>query len=374
MFPKVSSFIFTVCQLGAEAALKAEIVRNHPTLKFAFSRPGFLTFKSEKPVSGNFELNSIFSRAYGLSFGKIKGSDLPAEVVEIIRQWGDSVSAIHFWERDLHIPGEEPKGFLPGKFVDTIQPRLFNAIRATQPKMTVNPRTAVSNGTGILDLVVVEPEEWWVGYHLHGPFHSPFPGGRAQIDMPTAAPSRAFIKMEEAITWSQAPLKPGDIAVELGSAPGGAVYSLLMRGLKVVGIDPAQMDPKILKHRDFMHIRSPVSDVLREDLPERVDWLVLDMNVSPAISIFAVDRLVTRMKSSLLGVLLTVKLNQWKMAEQIPSMLDHLRAMGISQLRATQLSNNRREIFIYGLTRKGLQRRTNTTLKITGQDRRKANL
>src|SRR6186997_3062423 len=39
------SFIFATCQVGAEPALKTELARVWPDFKFAYSRPGFLTFK-----------------------------------------------------------------------------------------------------------------------------------------------------------------------------------------------------------------------------------------------------------------------------------------------------------------------------------------
>jgi hypothetical protein len=80
------------------------------------------------------------------------------------------------------------------------------------------------------------------------------------------------------------------------------------------------------------------------------------MNVEPRISLYAVDRLGSRMKDSLLGVILTVKLNQWKFADEIPHMIEHIKAMGMSRVRVAQLSFNRQEIVIYGLTRKGAAR------------------
>ena len=40
-----SAFLFLTCQRGAEAAIKQEIGREWRLMRFAFSRPGFLTFK-----------------------------------------------------------------------------------------------------------------------------------------------------------------------------------------------------------------------------------------------------------------------------------------------------------------------------------------
>ena len=38
-------FLFAVAQAGAERPLKNEVARVHPQLRFAFSRPGFVTFR-----------------------------------------------------------------------------------------------------------------------------------------------------------------------------------------------------------------------------------------------------------------------------------------------------------------------------------------
>jgi 23S rRNA (cytidine2498-2'-O)-methyltransferase len=341
-----SQFIFTTCQVGAEPALKTEIKREHPSLKFAFSRPGFLTFKSEQPLSLDFELKSVFARTYGLSVSK---SDR-AGAIQLIRDTEASLRALdkpihlHIWERDQHTPGEEPKGFVTDVWANSLRDELKR--KATTPK----------EGELVLDVIAVEENQVWVGAHQHSPSHSRFPGAKPEIVVPEEAPSRAYLKLEDAIAWSEAPIHKGDIAVEIGSAPGGASYALLQRGVNVVGIDPGAMAPVVANHEGYHHIQEPVAGVRREDLPEEVQWLLLDMNVAPDLTMFQVDRLVSRMLGSLLGVILTIKLNNWKIADQIPSFLEHIKAMGMVYVRATQLASNKQEFLIYGLTRRGVAR------------------
>ncbi len=66
------SFLFVTCQVGAEPALKKELAREHPDLKFAYSRPGFVTFKREgSPLTPEFFLKSVFARTFGLSLEKL---------------------------------------------------------------------------------------------------------------------------------------------------------------------------------------------------------------------------------------------------------------------------------------------------------------
>ena len=100
-----------------------------------------------------------------------------------------------------------------------------------------SPSTCLSTYAGPL-----KDEAFLVGYHTHTskprsrPRHSPFPGGKMDIILPPEAPSRAYLKIQEALLWSEAPLKSGDVVVEIGSAPGGASLALLNRGCTVVGI------------------------------------------------------------------------------------------------------------------------------------------
>lgn len=357
-----TSFLFTCCQTGAEAALKTEIAREHPALRFAYSRTGFVTFKQSDggALDPGFELKSVFARAYGLSTGKTTTADATPIVAlarELSELGGGKAPRIHVWERDQHFPGDEPLGFVAGLWEQAAR----EAILKADPKLetALSGDSLPADGDLVLDVVAVGAEEWWFGYHRHSPFHAPWPGGRPRIVLPADAPSRAYVKLEEAIRWSQAPVKSGDMAVEIGSAPGGASFALIERGLRVVGIDPGEMDPRVLSSRSFKHIKKPVAQVLREELPSQVEWLLLDMNVEPRISMYAVDRLATRlMKGGLLGVFLTIKLNQWRIANEIPSMLDHVKAMGMVRVRATQLPSNRQEILVFGLTQLGLRRRS----------------
>ena len=357
-------FLFVTCQVGAEPALKKELAREHPELRFAYSRPGFVTFKrvDNQPIQADFELRSVFARAYGQSIGKAVSSSQVIEQAQLVYNEAGKPLRLHVWERDRFAPGEEPKGFAAGSWAG----KWKKSIAAVGSPLFASGELA-AEGESVFDLVILdgdgEGNEAWMGTHIHSRAHSPYPGGNTPIELPAEAPSRAYLKLEESVRWAQAPLKAGDVAVEIGSAPGGASYALLQRGISVVGIDPGDMDPRVLRFRSmgnpgevwFKHIQKTVATVPRESLPASIHWLLLDMNVAPSVSLFAVDRLVSRI-DSLLGVLLTVKLNDWKFADQIPSMLDHVKAMGMVRIRAAQLSHHRQEIAIFGLTRKGLLR------------------
>jgi 23S rRNA (cytidine2498-2'-O)-methyltransferase len=344
-----SRFLFTVCQAGAEAALKRELAEKHPDLAFAFSRPGFVTFRRAEgapPLPPDFDPGAVFARAWGVSRGK-GGA---AEAAALARAAG-GMPLLHVWEREGFLPGDEPPGFERGKAAAAAEA----AIRAAAPGLFADTSEACE-GDLVVDVALVDGGPWWLGIHRHRAGRSRWPGGRAPLALPPEAPSRAWLKLEEALDWTGAPVRAGDVAVELGSAPGGAAWALLQRGLRVVGIDPAEMDPRVLAHPAFTHLRSPVAGVPRESLPPEVHWLLLDMNVAPSVSVFAVDRLATRLRDSLLGLVLTVKLNEWKTARELPHILEHVAAMGMAKVRAVQLAQHRQELLVYGLSRKGLAR------------------
>lgn len=355
-------FIFTVCQAGAESALKRELGRAHPELRPAYSRPGFVTFKvaEGKAPGPDLELKSVLAREYGLSIGKSPG--IPEPVLEAASRFrAASGRAVHLrvFERDRHEPGSEPPGFDPFAEADRAEARIREAAR--EPGVLAARGSAPGPGDPVLDVCLVEPDEWWLGEHLHHTgSHFAEAGGRTRLSLPAEAPSRAFLKVEEAIRWLSLPMREGDVAVEIGSAPGGASFALLERGVSVTGIDPGEMAPQVLKYGKkgarFTHLRAPVAGVPRAELPERAQWLLADMNVLPGVTLSATTQVAGWLEQDLVGVILTLKLNDWNLVDEIPEMLERVRAMGMARVRARQLSTNRREFCAIGLTRRGLAR------------------
>ena len=184
-----------------------------------------------------------------------------------------------------------------------------------------------------------------------------------------AAPSRAYYKLEEAIVAADLPLRAGDVAVELGSAPGGASYALLRRGLAVHGVDPGAMDPIVLDYgiggasggaggpRRFTHHACTMGQVHRGDLPRDLHWVIADVNLAPQIALQTVRRLAARPRSALQGIVVTLKLDDWRALRHLPRWRRQIEAMGMVEVGVKQLSSNRMELFSYGLTRAGVARR-----------------
>ena len=353
-------FLFCVCQTGAEGAVTEELVRARPDLRRSFARPGLITFKGGVQFSAEVVVDAVFVRAFGASIGPAKDLDAVIAAVQRYCPEGQAVR-LHVWERDVAKPGDEPDGHVYGPRAAEVQAQLEAVWARTDRPLLAGQRA--EGDDWVLDVIVAGDEPWWLGFHRHGPGHAPTPGGRLTVDMPPNAPSRAYRKLEEALMWSRAPLRAGDTAVEIGSSPGGASYALLRRGVNVYGIDPAKMAPVVLDfNKDqpgnhFIHLDRPMSMVHRTDLPTELHWVLLDVNLAPQVALITARRLAAHPRPALMGVLLTLKLDDWKAVHHVPRFIKSISSMGMLEVKATQLPSNRMELFVCGLTGPGLARR-----------------
>src|SRR5262249_14616804 len=129
---EISKFLFATCQVGAENALKREIARVWPEFRFAYSRPGFLTFKLPNGATppDDLDLRSTFARAYGLSLGKATGATLDERIRQVWDLVGKlPVDDVHAWPRDIHEPGA--RDYEPGMTTAALE--IASAIRAAAP-------------------------------------------------------------------------------------------------------------------------------------------------------------------------------------------------------------------------------------------------
>lgn len=346
-------FILVTCQIGAETAVKHEMARRWPDFHFAYSRPGFLTFKlpPEHKLRPDVDLGSVFARASAFSVGKVKGSD-PEQMARDVWQvyQGRAPRRLHVWQRDTVKPGEE--GFVGPVSATTAE--IADRLRQCCPHPesladdAVDPRRPASSGDQVLDCVVVQPDEWWVGQHQAKSGQSLWPGGAMWLEPPADMVSRAWLKMEEGLRWSRLPIPAGARCAELGSSPGGASQALLNRGMIVTGVDPAEMHPSVLSHPNFTHVRRRSNQVRRREF-RKIRWLMADMNVAPNYTLDAVESLVTHPEIRVRGMLLTLKLITWDLADEVPDYLQRIRGWGYNLVRARQMLHNRQEICVAAL-------------------------
>jgi 23S rRNA (cytidine2498-2'-O)-methyltransferase len=323
-------FVFVVTNVATAPHAKSEVLRVHPEARFAFSRPGLLTFK-HPAASPSFGDDLVLTRVAGQSLGQ--ASDVDA-LLALVPPERHAQVAWHVFPRD---PEHE------GSIAHATLLRESLAARGLT-------RTVPALGETVIDVAVAEGEPSFVGHHVHGPGRWSVAGGLPGVVVPDLSPSRAFAKLEEAWLWSGLSPRPGSVVVELGAAPGGATLACLLRGLPVVAFDPGALDPRV---RDFVgpngarvvfHER-PAGTAKREELPADARFLVSDMNLAPPVALRYVAR-VRAMLPKLEAAILTIKLNDEKMIEPLSRWIELVRAMRFSDVRATQLPSHRQEMVI----------------------------
>jgi 23S rRNA (cytidine2498-2'-O)-methyltransferase len=342
-------FVFVLSQPHVKDWLKADFARNHPELSLAFSRPGLLTFKSQRTeILKDFVPKSVFVRHYGFSLGNVLNINEIGPLLLVFT----SRLRLHVFARD---EGESQ----PLASSEVLQPIRRELIAAFPNRFYdgENPEP----GDIVLDVVIPngkkEAEPWFVGWHEHVAGRSLLPGSVARAPQPSHAPSRAWSKLEEVIAWASLPVKAGQCAVEIGCAPGGAVVNLLDRGLSVIGIDPGAIDPLVVEHAKkcsgtWTHLACPVGAVKREQLPKHVDWLLCDANLAPTVTIRYLAHWSKQLRPQLRGIVFTLKLNDDKMVEKLPALLTGCASLGFSSARGIQLPSHRREIAVVCTKRK----------------------
>lgn len=311
----MTDFAFATCLPGMETALKREVLRNRAQLRFAYSRPGFITFRSEKAIAPDDESPTSFAWVWGQSLGPARD---PVDAAHRLRLTG--ANRVHLFARDT-------------------------AVDVTPWQEAISlPTGPAEPGELVADVILGADEPAWLGLHRADDRHLRWPGGHIPVDVPPDVPSRAFAKIEEAIAWRGLPVAAGQVALEVGAAPGGAVMALARRGLEVYAVDTADLAPQVLAMSNVHHLRTKVGALRWEDLPARVDWLLLDVNLAPQVALHEISRLVPRIKDTLRGAVLTLKLNEWRFVDELAALRERIVQMGFHDVQLRHLPSNRREV------------------------------
>lgn len=300
----MTQFYFVLTNLEAVPIIKEEIRLRYPELKLGYSKSSFLTFKAESEIL----FHPLFCRLWGLCHGRFKKEELRPK-----KAWVYALSS------DLVIPPDlkelsDHSIFKVGQMVELI-------------------------------IMTKEDEFWRCSYTLKSD-HFQTPGEVSSITL-QEVPSRAFYKIAEACEAFDLEFRPKEVVLELGAAPGGASLFLLDQNLKVLGVDPAQMDPVILKRESFKHLKKPFESLSSHDLKQEVNWIVCDINLPPTIILKEIFRLLSFTHPR--GVLLTLKINDLKHLELIAGIREKFRHLGLKKVELKYLPSHRQEILLMAL-------------------------
>lgn len=300
-------FIYTIVNIGSEKLLKEEVSIKYPQLKFAYSRPGFITFKdTNETFDINTKLDLIFARTYGLCIGKFTKENA---LIEMENYKNTKIHKFSFINEN--VSGEKAK------------------INET-----------------ILDFIELKEDEIWLGIKKIKNSSWKFPFGNPNIILPEESPSRAYLKISEAFSLVDFELK-GQTVLELGSAPGGASYSMIQKGLKVYGVDNAEMADIVTSNSLFHHLKAPMQKIRDENIPRPCEILVSDVNVMPSLILAQLKRFMS-LRPGIKHVFYTLKIGDKISIKEVLSHVNTFKKFGFKEIIATQLPSNKSEILLYG--------------------------
>jgi 23S rRNA (cytidine2498-2'-O)-methyltransferase len=119
---------------------------------------------------------------------------------------------------------------------------------------------------------------------------SPFPNGEVHfVEDRTGPPSRAYLKLWEALTLIGRRPVPGERVLDLGSSPGGWSWALAQMGADVISVDKAALAPAVAALPQIDYRATSAFALDPRDLGP-VDWLFADIACYPPRLLALVER------------------------------------------------------------------------------------
>lgn len=296
-----SQFILCLTVPGNENHLKVEVEKRFPFLRPSFQKKNFISFKSDREI--NLEDLKKFDFLFSLRT-TLFSEKLPSFTQE---------SKDHF----IEVNGE------------------LNLVQGD-----ISCENEI-----VRNIYKLSDKEYWIGWHKHQKNMNGHPFSCPNITQPENSPSRAYLKIAEALVLKNININNTQI-LELGSAPGGASMRMLELGAKVIGIDPGAMDEIILDNPAFTHILESVQKVNSSDLPEKIDWLVNDMNIPFEQSIEESLRLMKLRARSIQGAFITIKLSNPRILKKCMAYVDKMRRQ-FKEVDCLQLPSHKKEFLLF---------------------------
>ncbi len=297
----MDGFYYFICNPDFEKLLKEEIKVRYPKLLFAYSQKGFVTYKQTFEI----EDDLAFCRSMGM-FIKRGGT-------ELILDFKKHTGAKSFFSLD-------------GEIYET---------------------SNLENGSEVLELIKLSDDKFYLGKTFKKSRKKYYPLGDPKIVYDESSPSRAYMKILEAMAVFDVEVDESDVVVEFGSSPGGATYAMLQNGATVIGIDPGVMDPKVLAFTKFTHINKAIQDVKKSELPEKIDWVLVDMNLSPEAGINELEQLLPSDTSKIKGIFFTTKVTKNNVIGRIEFYKKLFTKMGFRQVQTLQVPHHKQEFLIF---------------------------
>lgn len=169
---------------------------------------------------------------------------------------------------------------------------------------------------------------------------SAWAGGQIRFAREPDQISRSEFKLLEAMIVFELELPARGAALDLGAAPGGWTRVLHTRGLRVVAVDPADLDPRLADVSGIRHVRVRAQKF--NPGVQRFAVITNDMRMDAVEAAHFMNRITGWYQPGGLGIL-TLKLPEYHFAEVAENALGVL-AQAYTLVGARQLFHNRSEI------------------------------
>ena len=280
--------LFLFCRSGYEKDCAAEIqtIANEQAISgYCKTQPNsghvlFCTLNSEdaKTLYSSIDFSQlIFARQWFICFAQL--SDLPEKdrvtpIVDSIETISKSLE-LKFNKVIVQQANMESENNLQ-RFISAFTRPLLKSLQ--EHEVLTNEKD--TNETNLLELCFTNNDSVYIGLLPKG---NSWPGGIPRLKLPGSAPSRSYLKLEEAFirfigNKRDTYLKPAMTATDLGAAPGGWSWLLVQNHIKVTSVDNGPMNDNLLDSGLCTHV---TEDAFAYRPDGSCDWLVCDIVDKP---------------------------------------------------------------------------------------------
>jgi 23S rRNA (cytidine2498-2'-O)-methyltransferase len=277
--------VLLTCQAGFEPLLARELAELHGA-RVAEQGPGWLRVESDAGASGG--AAAAPTPVDELAFAHLR-------LIAPVELRGDSVNALASSVADFFLAslrGERLEAPWPlwwfgpaemvglgrrvaaveAAFVELVRKKLARVAKLAAPGLPRAPGVGPARGLFVFfadfGRVFVARDAW-----INGP--------RRMADDPLA-PSRSYLKVEEAYVVLGREPRAGESVCDLGAAPGGWSYSAAKRGARVIAVDNGPLKAGALDHSRITHRREDAFRFTPASAEATAfDWLFCDLVEEP---------------------------------------------------------------------------------------------
>ncbi len=279
--------IFSLCRPEFTEALIEEC-RDHGVADARAIQPGLIQI--ERATANLPEL--IFERQRLVQPDLIPGNELkPLAESTVLTLLGEAASAHPLWTiHFLALEQAEADDAPDTKRLEGIWNTVVRLGKKIAPDLDkrFRPPHRLKPG-GLVIQILLTNEGLWFSHEKVETMLNPRPGGFTRQRFDALAPSRSYMKMEEALDRMPDQPLPGERVIDLGAAPGGWTYAFLKRGCHITAVDHGPM--KLPSHQEswgtVKHVRE---NGITYEPGVDVDWLVADMLIAPGVALGLIRR------------------------------------------------------------------------------------